>query len=61
MGSSATLDRKSTCGAAAVLDDGTLAGSTATMDAVFRTIVRGFGRSVPSCRDVRHDRRGSSG
>lgn len=33
-------------GAAAFLDDGTLAGSTATMDRVFRTIVTVFGRSV---------------
>jgi N-acetylglucosamine-6-phosphate deacetylase len=32
---------------AAVLDDGTLAGSTLTMDRAFATIVRGFGCSVP--------------
>ena len=32
---------------AAVLDDGTLAGSTLTMDRAFATIVRGFGFSVP--------------
>jgi N-acetylglucosamine-6-phosphate deacetylase len=31
---------------AAFLDDGTLAGSTLTMDAAFRTIVRGFRRSI---------------
>jgi N-acetylglucosamine-6-phosphate deacetylase len=31
---------------AAVLDDGTLAGSTLTMDRAFATIVRGFGFSV---------------
>jgi N-acetylglucosamine-6-phosphate deacetylase len=30
----------------AFLDDGTLAGSTLTMDAAFRTIVHAFGRSV---------------
>jgi N-acetylglucosamine-6-phosphate deacetylase len=32
---------------AAFLEDGTLAGSTLTMDAAFRTIVHGFGRSIP--------------
>ena len=31
---------------AAVLDEGTLAGSTLTMDRAFRTIVKGFGLSV---------------
>jgi N-acetylglucosamine-6-phosphate deacetylase len=31
---------------AAFLDDGTVAGSTVTMDGAFRTIVHGFGRSV---------------
>jgi N-acetylglucosamine-6-phosphate deacetylase len=31
---------------AAILDDGTLAGSTLTMDGAFATIVRGFGFSV---------------
>jgi N-acetylglucosamine-6-phosphate deacetylase len=32
---------------AAVLDDGTLAGSTLTMDRAFRMIVQGFGLTVP--------------
>ena len=39
-----------------MLDDGTLAGSSLTMDRAFRTIVNRFGRSVIGCGDdVRDD------
>ena len=46
---------------AAFLDDGTLAGSTLTMDRAFRNIVKSFSRSlVDAARCARPRRRGSS-